>query len=130
MRGICRLRPGIQGVSDNIQVKSIIGRFLEHPRIFYFENIDDPIVYCSSADWMNRNFFNRVETCFPIEERKLKDQIIKEGLMTYLNDNVQAWLLQSDGSYKKLLPGNQKPKSAQLILLEKLAADIGTVVAK
>lgn len=125
VRGICRLKPGVKGVSENIQVRSIIGRFLEHSRIYYFENEGEPKVFCSSADWMERNFFKRVEVCFPVENEVLKKRLIKDGLMTYLSDNTQAWQLQSDGSYKHLSPaGNQKERSAQKSLLEKIAAEV------
>ncbi len=120
IRGTCCLKPGLKGISENIQVRSIIGRFLEHTRIFYFQNDGEEEVYCSSADWMNRNFFRRIETCFPIEGKRLSARVIKEGLMSYLSDNTQAWLLQSDGSYKQSVPGNQKPRSAQQALLELL----------
>ncbi|MEE4380687.1 MAG: polyphosphate kinase 1, partial [Pseudomonadales bacterium] len=89
VRGICSLRPGVAGVSETIQVRSIIGRFLEHTRIFYFENGDDEErVYLSSADWMERNFFRRVETCFPVEDRRLRQRIIEESLENYLADNT------------------------------------------
>jgi polyphosphate kinase len=118
IRGICCLRPGIKGVSENIQVRSIIGRFLEHTRVFYFHNAGKPNVYCSSADWMQRNLFHRVEACFPIEEKRPRDQVIKFGLMNYLADNTQAWILQSDGSYRQAKAGNAKPKSAQQVLLD------------
>jgi len=118
IRGVCCLRPGIKGVSENIQVRSIIGRFLEHTRIYYFHNDGDILLYCSSADWMPRNLFHRVEVCFPIEEKRPRDQIIKYGLMNYLSDNTQAWLLQADGTYKQTRPGNSKPKSAQQLLLQ------------
>ncbi len=121
VRGVCCLRPGVAGVSENIQVRSIVGRMLEHTRIFYFYNNDEEIVYCGSADWMDRNFFRRVETVFPIIESQLKDRVINEGLMPYLSDNTQSWLLQEDGSYKRIKTGTQKPRSAQLTLLEKLA---------
>ncbi len=120
VRGICCLRPGLPGVSENIQVRSIIGRFLEHARVFYFHNDGDPQVYCASADWMNRNFFRRVEACFPIEDEKLRDRVIRESLTYYLSDNTQAWILQHDGSYKRVKPGNQKPRSAQAMLLQEL----------
>ncbi len=120
VRGICCLRPGLPGVSENIQVRSIIGRFLEHTRVFYFHNDGDPQVYCASADWMNRNFFRRVEACFPIEDEKLRDRVIRESLTYYLSDNTQAWILQHDGSYKRAKPGNQKPRSAQAMLLQEL----------
>ncbi len=126
IRGVCLLRPGIKGVSENITVRSIIGRFLEHPRIFYFLNDDGSEdqkshLYCASADWMDRNFFRRVEACFPIEDPKLNQRVFKQGLMVYLSDNTQAWILQSDGSYKRTVPGKQTPKSAQQILLEELS---------
>ncbi len=118
IRGICCLRPGVKGVSENIHVRSIIGRFLEHTRVFYFHNDGKPLLYCASADWMPRNLFSRVEACFPIEEKRPRDQIIKLGLKNYLADNTQAWVLQPDGSYIQAKPGNAKPRSAQQILLE------------
>lgn len=121
VRGVCCLRPGIPGVSENIQVRSIVGRFLEHSRVYYFHHNGDPEVFCASADWMDRNFFRRVEVCFPIEAKTLKKRLIQEALMMYLDDNAQAWLLQSDGSYEKVALENQRPYSAQLALLEKLA---------
>lgn len=125
IRGTCRLKPDISGVSDNIKVRSIVGRFLEHSRICYFENTGNPKVYCSSADWMDRNFFRRVEICFPIEDEVLKKQIIKDGLMPYLSDNTQAWQLLPDGNYEQLEPAeNQKAYSAQMSLLEKIAAEL------
>jgi polyphosphate kinase len=118
VRGICCLRPGIPGVSDRIHVRSIIGRFLEHSRVFYFYHDGEEFLYCSSADWMPRNFFLRVETCFPIEEKRPREQIMTHGLMNYLSDNTQAWLLQPDGSYKRPKPGSQKMRSAQQSLLD------------
>lgn len=119
IRGICCLRPGIAGVSENIQVRSIVGRFLEHTRVFYFYNGGNELLYCSSADWMQRNFFHRVETCFPVEEKRPRNQIIKMGLMNYLSDNCQAWLLCPDGNYQRAKPGSHKQRSAQGNLLEK-----------
>ena len=118
IRGICCLRPGIKDLSENIHVRSIVGRFLEHTRVFYFLNGGEELVLCSSADWMPRNLHHRVEACFPIEEKRPKDQVIKYGLMNYLNDNTQAWILQSDGTYKKIRPGSQKPRNTQQQLLE------------
>jgi len=118
VRGICCLRPGIKGISENIHVRSIVGRFLEHTRIFYFHNDGDYDIYLSSGDWMDRNFFRRVETCFPVEEKRMKKKIFKEGLHLYLADNTQAWILQSDGSYKLSVPGNNKPRCAQTTLLQ------------
>lgn len=121
VRGICALRPGIPGISENIQVRSIIGRFLEHTRIFYFLNDGEENVFCASADWMDRNFFRRVEVCFPIEDKRIKQRLVRHGLLMYLSDNTQAWLLQPDGVYKRAKPGNQKPRSAQMLLLGELA---------
>ncbi|MBI3345516.1 MAG: polyphosphate kinase 1 [Gammaproteobacteria bacterium] len=121
IRGMCCLRPGVAGVSENIQVRSIVGRFLEHSRVFYFLNDGNPDFYCSSADWMSRNFYRRVETCFPVEDSRLQARLLNEGLLPYLADNTQTWLMQSDGTYKRLKPGNQKPRSAQQFLLQELA---------
>ena len=118
IRGICCLRPGVKGISENIHVRSIIGRFLEHTRVFYFHNEGNPHLYCSSADWMQRNLFHRVEACFPIEEKRPRDQVIKLGLFNYLSDNTQAWILQEDGSYRQAKAGNAKPRSAQQFLLD------------
>lgn len=98
VRGICSLRPGVKGVSDNIEVRSIIGRYLEHTRVYMFENGGNQEVYASSADLMNRNMFRRVEVGFPIESKRLKQRILGD-LDCYLQDNSQAWLMQSDGSY-------------------------------
>jgi len=121
VRGICSLRPGIAGVSDNIRVRSIIGRFLEHTRVYYFENGGKAEIYCSSADLMERNMFRRVEICFPIINRRLHKRIYK-NLLYYLKDNTQAWQLMPDGSYSRLSPQNgAKPFSAQMTLLAKLA---------
>jgi len=121
IRGMCCLRPGIAGVSDNIRVRSIIGRFLEHSRIYYFHNNGDNSLYLSSADLMERNAFKRVEIAFPINDSNLKKRIIKEGLDTLLADNCQSWQLQSDGHYDALQPGRAQPRGAQHMLLERLA---------
>jgi polyphosphate kinase len=99
IRGICCLKPGVAGLSENITVRSIIGRFLEHSRIFYFENGGTPKVYLGSADWMPRNFFRRIEIVFPVEEPALRDRIVNQILATQLADNVKASILHSDGSY-------------------------------
>ena len=120
VRGMCCLRPGIVGVSHNIQVRSIIGRFLEHTRVFFFLHGGEEQIYLSSADWMERNLDKRVETCFPVEGRKLILRVKKE-LESYLSDNTQAWVLQPDGRYLRTSPsGNANPRSAQAGLLEKL----------
>ncbi|TWH71458.1 polyphosphate kinase [Azomonas agilis] len=120
VRGMCCLRPGIPGVSHNIYVRSIVGRFLEHSRIYYFLNNGEEKLYLSSADWMERNLDNRIETCFPLENKKLLSRVKKE-LETYLNDNTQSWILQPDGHYIRNTPtGNQHPRSSQSALLYKL----------
>lgn len=121
VRGICALRPGIPGLSDNIHVRSIVGRFLEHHRIFYFRNDGRDDVYLSSADWMGRNFFRRIELCFPILEPTLKQRVIDEGLECALADNTQAWAMQSDGTYVRLRPGDSPRVNVQEELLRKLA---------
>jgi polyphosphate kinase len=121
IRGICCLRPGIPGISENIRVRSIVGRFLEHTRVFYFHNNGDFELYLSSADWMGRNFFQRVETAFPVESKRLRRRILKDGLELYLSDNTDAWELQKDGEYKRRTPtAKQQPFSAQRALLEKI----------
>jgi len=117
IRGVCALRPGIVGLSDNIRVRSVVGRFLEHSRIFYFHNGGDERVVLSSADWMDRNFFRRIETGFPVLNPKLKKRVIAEGLKPYLRDNVQAWEMQSDGSYRRRKPRRAKNYNAQVELL-------------
>jgi hypothetical protein len=98
VRGICCLRPGVPGISENIRVRSIVGRFLEHARVYYFYANGEQRVFCSSADWMDRNFFRRVEACFPILDEELKARLLSD-LDLALSDNSQAWELQTDGSY-------------------------------
>ena len=120
VRGQCCLRPGVPGVSETIRVRSIVGRFLEHSRIFYFFAGGEELVLCASADWMQRNFFRRVETLFPIVEKRLAHRLFAEGLEIYLADNAQAWALQSDGKYRRLRPGSQPRLAAQEALLERL----------
>ncbi len=110
VRGICCLRPGIEGISENIRVRSVMGRFLEHSRVCLFENDGRPEVYCGSADWMPRNFFHRIETCFPVEEPALRQRVVTETLQYYLEDNVQAWELQPDGSYRRRRPAEGEPR--------------------
>lgn len=121
VRGTCSLRPGVPGLSENIKVRSIIGRFLEHSRVYYFRNNGDEEYYCSSADWMERNFFQRTEACFPIRQKPLKKKLMKE-LKLFLADNCQAWELHGDGSYVRLSPGKEQSISAQQTLLEKLTS--------
>ena len=121
VRGACALRPGIAKVSENIRVRSVVGRFLEHSRIYYFHNAGQEDIYLASADWMDRNFFRRIEICFPILNPRLKKRIINEGLKPYLKDNCQAWEMNAKGIYsrKKTLKAN--PHSAQQHLLSTLA---------
>jgi len=122
VRGACALRPGVAGLSDNIRVRSIVGRFLEHSRIYYFRNDLAHDVYLASADWMNRNLLRRVELAFPILDKALKKRVIDEGLMVYLKDNLDAWELGQDGKYQKRRPrGRQKPFAAQASLALLLA---------
>ncbi len=119
VRGICSLRPGIPGLSDNIHVRSIVGRFLEHSRVYYFRNDGKEEYYCSSADWMDRNFFRRNEACFPIRQKPLKQRLLKD-LNLFLADNSQAWVLRGDGTYEKVRPAGEDPVSAQDALLKTL----------
>ena len=121
VRGICSLRPGIPGLSDNIHVRSIVGRFLEHSRVYYFRNDGKEEYYCSSADWMDRNFFKRNEACFPVRQKPLKQRLMKD-LKLFLADNTQAWELHGDGSYHKVQVAGEKPVSAQQSLLKTLSA--------
>ncbi len=127
VRGMCSLRPGVRGISDRIRVRSIVGRFLEHTRVFYFLNGGDELVYASSADWMERNMFRRVEVCFPLENPTLRDRVIR-NLRWYLKDNTHAWLLASDGSYQLAKPTRGAALfSVQDALLEAAAEDIPAV---
>ncbi len=123
VRGICCLRPGVPGVSENIEVRSIVGRFLEHTRVYAFANGGNWEVYASSADLMDRNMFRRVETCFPIENKKLHQRILHD-LDVYLKDDDQAWLLQSDGSYQRCTPKGETPFQAQTELLRELVIEV------
>ncbi|QDU84805.1 Polyphosphate kinase [Planctomycetes bacterium Pla163] len=120
VRGACCLRPGVEGVSDRIRVRSVVGRFLEHHRVFAFGNGGEPAVFAASADFMSRNFFRRVETCFPLLDRELAARVLRECLDLFLEDDQQSWLLQPDGSYVRSRAENAGP-SAQAVLLEELA---------
>ncbi len=120
VRGICSLRPGVPGLSENIHVRSIVGRFLEHSRVYYFLNDGEEEFYCSSADWMDRNLFRRNESCFEIRQKAMKEQI-RHDLELFLADNCQAWVLHGDGSYERLSPGSGEPVSAQDTFLNTLA---------
>ncbi len=120
LRGICSLRAGVKGLSENIRVRSIVGRFLEHSRVYYFLNDGKEEFYCSSADLMDRNMFRRNESCFEIRQIPMKEQI-RHDLELFLADNCQAWVLNSDGSYERLSPGANKRISAQETFLAELA---------
>ena len=121
VRGMCCLRPGVPGVSDTIEVRSIVGRFLEHTRVYYFHNQGDYKVYLASADIMERNLYRRVEISFPILDDKLRERVYKEGLEIYLKDNCQAWIMSSDGTYTRLAPAEGEERlSAQMYLMDKL----------
>jgi polyphosphate kinase len=117
-RGVCALRPGLPGVSDTIRVVSVVDRFLEHSRIFYFHNAGDPEVYAGSADLMDRNLVRRVEVIFPVEQPDLKARLIDEILKTTLTDNVKSRELLADGTYKRVVPanGDQPVRSQQRFL--------------
>jgi len=125
IRGVCALRPGVAGLSENITVLSIIGRFLEHTRIFYFRNDLAHDVYLSSADWMDRNFFRRIEVCFPVLDEKLKKRVLDEGLKSYLKDNVQAWEMDCNGFYHRKARGRCTISCAQTELLQQLGQPLG-----
>jgi polyphosphate kinase len=121
VRGACLLRPGVPGLSENIRVRSIVGRFLEHSRIFLFRNNGNDDLYLASADWMNRNLFRRVEVAFPVLDPELKQRVMDEGLKPYLKDNHNAWELDAEGCYHRRKPSSrQLPFSAQQHLMETL----------
>ncbi len=118
IRGACVLRPGVPGMSANIRVRSIVGRFLEHSRIFLFRNDGANDIYLASADWMNRNLFRRIEVAFPVLDRQLKKRVIDEGLKPYLKDNQNSWELDMEGHYHRRKPtSRQQPFSAQAHLM-------------
>ncbi len=132
IRGICCLRPGVPGVSENIRVRSIVGRFLEYSRVFYFLNGKDSNdgedeLYLASADWMERNFFRRVEIAFPVREQTHRDRILRD-LRSYLADNTLAWGLERDGSYTRCLKENEA-HDAQASLLARYATGTAPAIA-
>jgi polyphosphate kinase len=129
IRGVCALRPGIPGLSDNIRVRSVVGRFLEHSRVFYFLNDGAEDVYLASADWMERNFFRRIELCVPVLDSRLKSRVIREGLRPYLSDNSQAWEMDADGNYRLRRSRGRLPRSAQEQLLAMLATTVSAALA-
>ncbi len=120
IRGICALRPGIKGISERIRVRSIVGRFLEHSRVYHFQNKGKPKLWCSSADWMQRNFFRRVEVAVPIERAKLRDRVLSD-LEAWLSDNTNAWILQPSGAYERVHAGLAEPYSSQQAMLSRYA---------
>ena len=120
LRGICSLRPGVKGLSENIHVRSIVGRFLEHSRVYYFLNDGKEEFYCSSADLMYRNMFRRNESCFEIRQKAMKEQI-RQDLDLFLSDNCDAWVLDGDGRYERLTPEGEQRLSAQETFLKELA---------
>ena len=122
IRGVCCLRPGVRGVSDRIRVRSIVGRFLEHSRVYCFENAGAREIYCASADWMDRNLFRRIEVAFPIESAELQARVV-EDLKLYLEDDVQAWVLDADGQYTRAAGEGKVSAQARLMSLhgERLA---------
>ena len=124
VRGICSLRPGVKGLSENVHVRSIVGRFLEHSRVYYFLNDGSEEFYCSSADWMERNLFRRNESCFEIRQKAMKEKL-REHLELFLADNCQAWVLRPDGKYERQSPARGEERiSAQETFLEELTAPL------
>lgn len=123
VRGICCLRPGVRGVSENIRVTGVVDRFLEHSRIFYFENNGQPDVYLASADWMPRNFFRRIEVMFPIEDARLKVRIIDEIIPTFLNDNVKARTLDPGGRYSRSQATDSRPSVRSQVAFQNIARE-------
>jgi polyphosphate kinase len=118
VRGVCSLRPGVKGLSENIRVRSVVGRFLEHHRIFYFHADGAQNIYLASADWMERNFFRRIEICFPVLEPKLKRRVLKEGLKPYLADNAQAWEMNGSGEYRVKVSRRSRICAQELLLAD------------
>jgi len=129
IRGICCLKPGIKGISEHIHVRSVVGRFLEHARVYYFYHGGEEIIYAGSADLMERNIHYRIEVCFPILNPSLAQRVKEESLMLYLEDNCEAWALHQDGHYERV--SSQKKKiCAQQILLKTLAKKAGDIKAE
>ena len=123
VRGVCALRPGVPGLSDNIRVRSIVGRFLEHSRVFVFHNGGDPAVWLSSADWMDRNLLRRVEVAFPVRNPKLRERVIAEAITVHLGDNADAWLMDGEGNYRRGAPrGRRRGYHSQRELMRRLAS--------
>jgi len=117
VRGVCALKPGVPDMSENITVRSIVGRFLEHHRVYYFLAGGEDVLYLSSADWMDRNLFRRVEVAFPVLDKALKARVIKESLQVHLRDNASAWIMQPDGNYVRMQSRSRNPRVSQNDLL-------------
>jgi polyphosphate kinase len=131
IRGACMLPARVPGLTDNIRVRSIIGRFLEHSRVFYFRADGQEQLYLASADWMNRNMLRRVELAWPVLDAQLRQRIIDECLVAYLHDDRDAWDLQPDGSYKRVKgAGEPKGHGAQAALMQRYAAPAGEAVER
>jgi polyphosphate kinase len=125
VRGICCLRPGRRGLSERIRVRSIVDRFLEHSRVFYFENACQPQIFLGSADWMPRNFHRRIEIMFPVEDGALRERIVDEVLAANLADNCRARLLRPDGTYEAARPAaGQKAHRSQAELMRRALAGV------
>jgi polyphosphate kinase len=125
VRGVCTLRAGVPGLSDNITVRSLIGRFLEHSRVFYFLNDGQEAVYLASADWMDRNFFRRVEVAFPVFDPVLKKRVVDEAFNFALRDTQLAWIQQPDGNYTRI-KSRRKPLNLHTHLMAQLGGDAST----
>jgi polyphosphate kinase len=122
VRGVCALRPGVPGLSESIRVRSVIGRFLEHSRIYHFHADGADEVWLASADWMRRNLFRRVEVAFPVRDRRLKARVLSEGIAVHLRDNTSGWVMDSEGVYTRRVPRGARSVNSQKALLAKLAA--------
>jgi polyphosphate kinase len=123
VRGVCCLRPGVPGLSDNIAVRCILGRFLEHSRVIYFANDGQPEVLAASADWMERNLFQRVEVCFPILDPDAAARMLEESIELAFADNRSAWVLHGNGDYVRVEPGDAPPLALQEHLIERANRD-------
>ena len=126
MRFLWSLRPGVPGISDNIQVRSILGRFLEHSRVYHFHANGTDLVFLSSADWMDRNLIRRIEAATPLSQAADKRRIIHEAFETHLMASENAWLLQSDGTWKRATPEATGAYNSQQVMLDALSEAAGT----
>jgi polyphosphate kinase len=120
VRGVCALRPGVPGLSENVRVRSVVGRFLEHSRIYYFLNDGERDVWLASADWMDRNLLRRVEVAFPVRDKRLKKRVLEEGIQEHLRDNASAWVMDAEGGYQRRRPRGARRRISQQRLLARL----------